>query len=71
MRLTALGETPCDWAMKAGQAVSQRLLRGEECKLSDEPPKTKQGTIYQRATAFFPAMAVAQGLALPSSMVRL
>lgn len=66
----SLGETPHDWAIKAGQVSSQRLLRGEEYKVSDEPPRTKRSTVYERATAFFPAMAVAQGLSISSSMVR-
>ena len=66
-----LGETPCDWARQAGQAVSQKILLGQECRVPDEPPKPKQSTIYQRTTAFFPAMAIAQGLTAQSSMVSL
>lgn len=63
----SLGETPYDWAMKAGQEVSQKLLRGEVVQISAHQQKLKEEIVYRRTIANFPAMAVAQGLTLPSS----
>lgn len=67
----SLGETPYDWALKSGQIVSQKLLRGEDCQPSADSLKPKQDTVYQRPTAVFPAMAVSQGLVIPSPMEKL
>jgi hypothetical protein len=66
-----LGETPFDWAINAGQIVSQKLLQGEVYQPSNDLSITRQDTVWQRTTALFPAMAVAQGFPLPSSKERI
>lgn len=67
--LDSLGESPCDWALQAGKQVSQKLLHGGEDNDSGNSLASKERSVYQRTTAFFPAMAAAQGLIRPSVIV--
>lgn len=60
----SLGETPLDWAIMAGKGVSVKLLRGGKCDLEGIKVVEKEVRVYCRATASFPSLAVAQGLAL-------
>lgn len=66
-----LGKTPCDWAVDAKQPISEKLLTGEVYEDSGYIPEDVESPVYQRVPALFPALAVAQGISLTSSMARL
>ncbi|KAI0878261.1 hypothetical protein GGS24DRAFT_14780 [Hypoxylon argillaceum] len=61
----SLGETPYDWAVKAGQEGSQKLLMGEACELVCRELAAEKHVVYQRPVAHFPSLMVAQGLSAP------
>ncbi|KAI0455785.1 hypothetical protein F5B21DRAFT_182284 [Xylaria acuta] len=58
----SLGETPYDWAVKAGQKGSQKLLKGEACEPAYHQSVVESYVVYQRPVAHFPSLMVAQGL---------
>lgn len=57
-----LGETPVDWAKKVGNDISQKLLSGESIGIDESEKRFGNWDVYRRTVAFFPAMAVAQGI---------
>lgn len=64
-----LGQTPCDWALQSGKEASRALLLGMESQKFVEvlaPPETiaRESPVYQRPSAYFPALAVAQGMGI-------
>ncbi|KAJ8127322.1 hypothetical protein O1611_g6315 [Lasiodiplodia mahajangana] len=62
----SLGKTPYDWAVESGQYGSQKLLKGEVYEMLPSDSTTENLVVYQRPTANFPSLMVAQGLPGPS-----
>ena len=48
------GETPYEWAVKAGQSESQRLLLGLADRASDEARGKEVRGVWQRPALYFP-----------------
>ncbi|OAL01344.1 hypothetical protein IQ06DRAFT_220549 [Phaeosphaeriaceae sp. SRC1lsM3a] len=61
-----LGQTPCDWALQSGKEASQLLLLGMKSHECVPAPPETGSPVYQRPSAYFPALAVAQGIAIGS-----
>jgi len=59
-----LSQTPCDWALQSVKEASRLLLLGAKDEQSRVCSIQAESPIYQRPSAFFPALAVAQGIGI-------